>query len=128
MRLGFLSKATPILALCVATLLAGGCGEADQPPTAISLEQIPAELGKVFASAKGETKELSGLVVSAVQSKEFPKASSVLTALAQRPDLTKIQSRTVAGAAMTINAKLLEAESKGDPQAVETLNLRRMTK
>ena len=128
MRPSFFSKSTSFAALLLATFLAGGCGETDQPPTAISLEQIPAELGKAFASAKAETKELSGLAVTAVESKEFPKASKALTALAQSPDLSKIQSRTVAGAAMTINAALLEAESKGDPQAVETLNLRRLTK
>jgi hypothetical protein len=39
-----------------------------------------------------------------------------------------IQSRIVAGATMTINAALREAESKGDAQAAEVLNQRRLTK
>jgi hypothetical protein len=128
MRFIFLSKCIPLSILLLATFLAGGCGEAVKPPTPISLEQIPAELKKAFASAAAETKDLSDLAATVVQSKDFPKASMTLTALAQRPDLTKIQSRIVAGATMTVNAALLEAESKGDPQAVETLNLRRMTK
>src|SRR6266571_3076183 len=101
MRLHFLSKTIPLSFLLLVTFLAGGCGDTTQPPTAISLDQIPAELGKVFASAKGETKELSGLVVTAVQSKEFSKASMAIDALAQRPDLSKVQSRTATGAAMT---------------------------
>lgn len=128
MRPSFLSKSTSLPVLLLATFLAGGCGDTSQPPTAISLDRIPGELGKAFASAKEETKELSGLAVSAVQSKDFSKATITLTTLARRPDLSKLQGRTVAGAAMTVNAALLEAESKGDPQAAETLNLRRMTK
>ena len=128
MRLKYLSKTIPLSFLLLATLLAGGCGEATQPPTAISLDQIPAELGKAFTSAKGETKELSGRAVAAVRSKEYPKAAMALDALARRPDLSKIQSRTIAGTAMTINAALREAESKGDSQAAKTLEVRRMTK
>ncbi len=128
MRLIFLSKYVPLSVLLLVTILAGGCGETAAPPTPISLDQIPTELSKVFASASRETKELSGLAVTAVQSKEFPKAAVALDALARRSDLSKIQSRTVAGAAMTINAALLEAESKGDPQAAEALNFRRATK
>lgn len=110
------------------TFLTGGCGETEHPPTPISLDQIPAELGKAFSSTKGDTKELSDLAATAVQGKEFSKASMAIDALARRPDLSKLQSRTATGAAMTINAVLLQAESKGDPQAAKTLEIRRMTK
>ena len=128
MRISFLSKSISLLVLVLATFLASGCGDSTQPPTAISMDQIPTELGKAFASAKGDAKELSGLAVTAVQSKEFPKASMVLQALARRSELDTSQSRVVAGAAMTINAALLKAESKGDPRAAEALDLRRKTK
>jgi len=128
MRLSFLTKSAPLSVLLMVTLLISGCGEATQPPKAISLDKIPAELQKAFASAAGDTKELSGQAITAVQSQDLSKASAALDALARRPDLGKIQGRTVAGATMTINAALLEAESKGDPRAAETLNLRRMTK
>ena len=128
MRLSFLTRSAPISVLLLLTLLTCGCGEDTQPPKAISLDKIPAELQKAFASAAGDTKELSGQAITAVQSQDLSKASAALDALARRPDLGKIQGRTVAGATMTINAALLEAESKGDPRAAETLNLRRMTK
>ena len=128
MRFSCPLKSIPLSVLLLVTFLAGGCGDTDQPPTAISLDKIPAEFGKVFASAKGDTKELSSLAVTAVQSKEFSKAAMALDALARRTDLSKIQSRTATGAAMSVNAALLEAESKGDPQAAQTLNLRRNTK
>jgi len=128
MRLSFLTKSAPLSVLLLVTFLTCGCGEATQPPKAISLDKIPAELQKAFASAEVDTKELSGLAITAVQSKDLSKAAAALDALARRPDLGKIQGRTVAGAAMTINAALLEAESKGDPRAAETLNVRRMTK
>ena len=116
------------LVLLLMACLAGGCGERVQPPIAISLEQIPTEIGKAFATASGEAKELSGMVVSAVQSKDFSKAAMSLEALARRPDLSKLQARTVAGASLTVNSALVEAASKGDTQATETLNVRRLTK
>jgi len=124
----FLSKFIVVPVLMLVAFLAGGCGDSSKPPTAISLDQIPAEFGKAFAAAKGQTKELSDLVVTAVQSKEFSNAVMALEALSQRPDLSKIQSQTVAGASITVNAALLEAEAKGDAQATKTLNQRRMTK
>jgi len=127
MPLSCLKKSVP-LPIVLLSLLLYGCGEATQPPKAISMDRIPAELAKAFTSAQADTRELSGLAIAAVQSKDVSKAAAALDALARRPDLGKIQSRTVAGAAMTINAALLDAESKGDPRAAETLNLRRMTK
>ena len=128
MRITYRSQSIPLLVLLLTMFLAAGCSDTEQPPTAIAMEQIPAELEKAFTSAKGDTKELSGLVVTAVQGKEFSKASMAVDALARRPDLSKIQSRTATGAAMTINAVLLQAESKGDPQAAKTLEIRRNTK
>ena len=128
MRSRLLSQSLALAVLLLVAFLAGGCGESSQPPAAISMDQIPAELGKAFASAQGETKNLSGLAATAVQRKEFSNAVMALETLGQRPDLTKIQSRKVAGAFMTVNAALLEAEAKGDPQATETLKVRRMTK
>lgn len=128
MRTSFLLKVLSLPVLLLVTFLVSGCGEGGKPPTAISMDQIPAELGKAFASAKTETKELSDLAIAAVQGNELPKASMTLDALAQRPNLSAIQSRTVAGAAMTVNAALREAEAKGDPQAAKTLEIRRMTK
>src|SRR6266496_1151374 len=103
MRLNYLPKTIPLSSLLLVAFLAGGCGDTTQPPTAISLDQIPAELGKTFASAKEETKELSGLAVTAVQSKEYPKTAIALDALTRHPNLSNIQSRTIAGAAITIN-------------------------
>ena len=128
MQLRFFSRSLPFSVLLLVILIAGGCGETEQPPTAISLDQIPVELGKAFASAKGDMKELSDLVVASVQSKEFSKASMAIDALARRSDLSKVQSRIATGAAMTISAVLLEAEAKGDTQAAKTLEIRRMTK
>ena len=128
MNLNLLSKSIVLPLLLLVAFLAGGCGEGGGPPSAISMEQIPAELGKAFSSAKGEAKDLSSQAVTAVQGKEFSKAAMTLDALAQRSDLSKLQSRTVAGAAITINAALLEAESKGDARAAEALDFRRKTK
>lgn len=127
MRLRLDLNAILLSFLLAVIFLTGGCSEG-KPPAAISLEQIPVEFGKAFASAKGETKELSDMVVATVQSKELSKASMALEALLRRTDLSKVQSRTAAGAAMTVNAALVEAASKGDARAAETLNVRRNTK
>lgn len=128
MHLSFFSRPTWLWTLLLAAIVAAGCGEGNKPPTAISLDQIPVQFGKAFASAKGDSKDLSAQVVNAVQAKDFSKALVVLDALTQRSDLSKIQSRAVGGAAITVTAALREAESKGDRRAAETLEIRRRTK
>src|SRR2546422_4797415 len=86
MQPSLLSRSIPLSVVLLVAFLASSCGHTTQPPPAISLERIPAELGEAFTSAKGETKDLSGLAVAAVQSKEFSKAAMALDALARRPD------------------------------------------
>lgn len=127
MRLALLLKPTALCALLLAVLFAG-CSKEAPPVTPISLDQIPAEMGKAFASANAEIKAQSDAVVAAVEKKDYAKASTTLDALSQRSGLSDLQSRTAVGAAMTINTALLEAEAKGDQQATETLNQRRLTK
>ena len=129
MRFKLAARPVLLAVLVLGVCLVSGCGDSvTQPAKAISLDQIPVELGKAFGSANPDAKEFSDQAVAAVQSKDFSKASVALETLSKRPDLNKIQSRTVAGAAIAVNAALLEAESKGDQQAAETLNIRRLTK
>lgn len=127
MRTPSLLILTASCALLLSALFAG-CSKEAPPVTPISLEQIPAEMAKAFATAKPDAKEQSEKAVAAVQKKDYAKASATLDALAQQAGLSDVQYRTAAGAAMTIHAALLEAESKGDKQATETLNQRRLTK
>jgi len=117
-----------LLGLFLAMALVTGCGEAERPVTPIALEQIPAELGKTFASGKAEAKDISGQTAVAVQAKDYAKAATLLENLRQRPDLTRLQGRTVAGAAMSVHAALAAAEANGDQQAAEVLKAQRMTK
>jgi hypothetical protein len=117
-----------LLGLLLAMALMTGCGEAESPAKPITLEEIPAALSKAFASSKAETKDISGQTAAAVQAKDYAKAATLLENLRQRPNLTSLQGRTIAGAAMSVHAALVEAEAQGDKQAAEVLNLQRMTK
>ena len=114
--------------LLLAMALVTGCSEAEGPVAPVTLEQIPAELGKAFANAKAETKDASGQTVAAVQAKDYAKAATLLENLRQRPDLNKQQGRTVAGVALSMHAALATAEANGDQQAAEVLKTQRMTK
>jgi hypothetical protein len=117
-----------LFGLLLATALVSGCSEEKSPVTPIALEEVPAALSKAFASGKAEAKETSGQTVVAVQAKDYAKAATLLEKLRQRPDLTPQQGRTVAGAAMSVHAALVEAEAKGDQQAADVLKMQRMTK
>ena len=127
MRLYLFSKVISLPVLAIVLALTSGC-EGNNPPKAISLDQIPAELEKAFAAAKGETKELSNLAITSVQSKDLPKAALTLNALAGRPDVSMNQARTTSSAFTTVNAALREAEAKGDQKAAEALQIQRVNK
>ncbi len=117
-----------LFGLLLAIALATGCREAARPVTAIPLEEIPTALTKAFASGKAETRDLTGQTAAAVQAKDYVKASTLLETLRQRPDLSNEQGRTVAGAALSVHAALVAAESSGDQQAAEVLKAQQMTK
>lgn len=116
------------LALGLAAWGACGCSRNAGPPPPLAAEQIPAAMEQAFHQAAAETKEAAGQVVSAVQSKDYPKASAVAQALSERPDLTSDQRLLVARALLTLNGLLQAAQAHGDENAAAALKFHQMTK
>src|SRR5437867_4447923 len=70
-----------------ALLAGGGCHRAgDAPPQALAPEEVTPALDTAFKNANPENKQAANEVVSALQSKDDPKAFIHLQSLAARPD------------------------------------------
>jgi hypothetical protein len=116
------------LALLLVVTLGVGCNRSTPPPTPLSVEEIPAALGKAFSKAKPDAKDLANQVVALVQARDYSKAFLTMQSLASRPGLTKEQVSVTSRATLTLNSLLQAAQTKGDPQAAQTLKTYRLDK
>lgn len=116
------------LALGLAAWTACGCNRNAGPPPPLAAEEIPAAMEQGFSKAAPEIKEVVAPVVSALHSKDYPKASTVAQALSERPDLTSDQRLLVARAMLALNGLLQSAQAQGDADAAAALKFRQMTK
>ena len=89
---------------------------------------MPAALEQAFSKAKPEIKELANQVVAAVQAEDYSKAFLTIQNLASQPGLTKDQVSVASRATLTVNSLLQAAETKGDKQAAQTLQIYRKDK
>lgn len=105
-----------------------GCNRPSPPPTALTLEELPAALGKAFSKAKPEVKDLAGQVVTSVQAQDYSKAFLTLQSLASRPGLTKEQLSVSGRATLTLNDLMQSAQTQGDQKAAQTLKAYRLDK
>lgn len=110
-------------------LFALGCGkEVIAPPEPLSVDQLPAVMGKAFSAAKPAAKDLATQIISSVQAQDYSKAFLDIQSLSTSPGLTKEQSSVAARALMTINELMKSAVAKGDAKSAATLQHYRMTK
>lgn len=116
------------LALGLAAWTVCGCNRHAGPPPPLAAEEIPAAMEQAFRQAAPEIKEAAGQIVSAVQSKDYPKASTLAQTLAERPDLTSDQRLLVARAMLALNGLLQSAQAQGDENAAAALKFHQMTK
>ena len=116
------------LALLVFVTLGLGCNRSSPPPTPLSVEEMPAALTKAFSKAKPDAKDLANQVVASVQAQDYSKAFQVIQNLASQPGLTKEQGSVTTRATLTVNSLLQAAQTKGDPQAAQTLKTYRRDK
>jgi hypothetical protein len=116
------------LALLLVGIFGVGCNRSSPPPTPLSVEEMPAALGKAFTKAKPDVKALANEVVASVQAQDYSKAFLTIQNLASMPALTKEQLSVTSRATLTLNGLLQAAQTKGDPQAAQTLNTYRRDK
>jgi hypothetical protein len=118
-----------ICLVCLVVLTAGaGCSRSDTQPQTVSLEQLPVTLEQSFAKAGEETKAQVKATADLVRQREYVRAFQSLQSLSARSGLTREQSRTVAGALLTMNNTLQNAQSQGDAVAAATLQKHRREK
>ena len=98
-----------------------GCNRSSPPPTPLTLEELPAVMGKAFSSAKPEVKELASQILAAVQAKDYSKAFMGLQNLLGKSGLSKEQLTAASRASLTVSDLLQAAQSQGDAKAAQTI-------
>jgi hypothetical protein len=121
LRRAFLLGIIPAIFL----FLSSGCKRDDAPPPAVSVEQLPAALEKVFV--KNAPEALSSLL-AALREKDYSKALLGLQTISASSGLNRQQVNVVAAGLVSVNNALQEAQSQGDTNAAQTLQSYRATK
>jgi len=112
-----------------ALLAGGGCHRAgDAPPQALAPEEVTPALDTAFKNANPENKQAANEVVSALQSKDDPKAFIHLQSLAARPDLTADQRAAATRSMLSVLAQLQAAAANGNKAAEDLLQAYRASK
>jgi hypothetical protein len=116
--------------LLVQMALAGGlgCNRTPATPGPLALEQIPAELQKVFVNPSPEQKGLITELTENLQSKDFSAAFRTLQSFIQLRGLNKDQHLALARSQLTLTALLQSAQSQGDQKANTALKEYYMSK
>ena len=115
-----------LLVMC----LSGGlsCKRAGEAPPPLALEQIPAELEKVFLSGTPADKDLVSEVNTNLQSKDYSAAFHTLQSLSGNQGLNKDQRSILARCLLTVTSLLQAANAQGDEKAAATLKQYYMNK
>jgi hypothetical protein len=101
------------------------CNRTAGPPPPLAVEQIPAEMEKVYGKATPEDKDMVARLNSALQNKDYPAAYQFVQALCNTPVATKEQRMTSVRAMLTITSLLQTAQAQGDPNAAAVLSFQK---
>ncbi len=112
-----------------ALLAGGGCHRrGDTPPQALAPEKVAPTLDAAFKNARPEDQQAAHEVVSALQSKDDPKAFVQLQSLTTRPDLTADQRAAATRSMLSVLAQLQAAAANGNKAAEDLLQAYRASK
>jgi hypothetical protein len=114
-------------AWCVLSL-ATGCGERNQAPTPMPLEQIPAALQSVAQNADADVKAKAAAAIAALKGTNVTQALFLVQALANRTDLTSQQQETIARCLLTVVAQVQSSATNGNEEAAAAIQYRRESK
>lgn len=118
----------PLLLLTLLAILVASCDKASTPPEPIAVVELPGALGKTFATAKPEIKELVSKLNDSLKTQNYPKAYGEIQVLAATSGLNKEQSTLMARGVLCLNTALQNAQASGDAKAAETLRHQRANK
>ena len=76
-----------LLSFLLLVALVPGCDKSTVPPEPIPVDQLAGALEKAFAKTKSEVKELTAQIVTALNAKDYGKASSDLQKLSSMAGL-----------------------------------------
>jgi hypothetical protein len=115
-----------LLVFCLATILPFlgpvGCNRGTSgPPPPLALDQIPAELQKIYAKASPEAKAVVAHLNTSLQAKDYPAAHEDVQVLCNMPVATKEQRLVAVRASLTLTGLLQAAQAQGDQKAAEVL-------
>jgi hypothetical protein len=119
------------LAFAAILMLIGptGCSRGTAgPPPPLAVEQIPAELQKVYAKATPDVKELVALINTALQNKDYPVAHQDVQILCDMPGATKEQRLVAIRSSLTLTGLLQAAQAQGDEKAAAVLTQQKRMK
>ena len=109
----------------LALLSATGCNRGSSgPPPPLAVEQITAEMLKVYSKATPEVKDAVAQLNSTLQNKDYPAAYQFVQALCNAPVATKEQRLVTVRAMLTITGLLQTAQTQGDQNAAAVLSFR----
>lgn len=114
--------------LLLALLGLSACHHEAGPLPPLAAEQIAAEFGKAFGTAKQDVKAAADKVLKALDAKDYPAAYQAVQELCGLGDATKEQQTLSARAMLTIAGLLQTAQSQGDEKAGAALKLYQSTK
>jgi hypothetical protein len=115
------TRALAALTLFLVVVLGYGCGREAGPPPPLSAEALPGELGKAFDKAPPELKQVVEGIRTAVTARDYPAAYQGIQYLANAPEVSDDQRKTVARGMLTLTGLLRAAQAQGDPKAAEAL-------
>lgn len=103
--------------LGLAILMLTGCGKSNSA--------LESNAAKAFQSADAPTKAIWDATSAALKTNGYAPALIGLQNLINQPNLTEDQRQAVTAFISGLNDKLVDAASKGDPQAIEALKATR---
>jgi hypothetical protein len=121
--------ACALLSLSLALVaFAPGCQKDIPPPQTMTAEQLESALDQAFAGAKPDQRQLESDTVAALKKPDYSAAYLQLQKLAGQAGLSTRQNQVLSSGLLSVNQFLQTAQTQGDTNAAEALQLYRSTK
>jgi hypothetical protein len=117
-----------LISVALACFTLAGCKEKTEAPAPLPIAEAPQAVAAAFKDAKPDLKKKADGAIAALKDKKWDAALLMLQDLSVLPGLTPQQREAATGSMLAANQELKAAAEKGDAQASELMNARRMSK